>query len=41
MGFSLDSTAAKARVEEPLRLFVAYQPEADVTGRFRDVLYPR
>jgi hypothetical protein len=41
MDLLLDSTVAKLRVEEPLHLFVAYEPEADVTGRFRDVLYPR
>jgi hypothetical protein len=40
MGLSLDSTAAKPRVKDPLRLFVAYESEADVAGCFRDVLYP-
>src|SRR5262245_34966195 len=35
MAFSLDLTAAKLRVEEPLRLFVAYASESDVAGRFR------
>jgi len=33
MGFSLDLTAAKLRVEEPFRLFVACESEADVAGR--------